>query len=110
VSGGESSIRLSSDDSEIRLSSVAGDLKVNLARRREDARSRISFVIVGSLGAIVACSFVSVWLAWFTGHDVADVEKIIQVLLSPVVGIVGAVTGFYFGEKQAETQRRADDS
>ncbi|HEY1932536.1 MAG TPA: hypothetical protein VGG99_11030 [Acetobacteraceae bacterium] len=31
-----------------------------------------------------------------------DLTRLVQAVLSPVVGIVGAVTGFYFGSRQAQ--------
>ncbi len=101
---------LSDDQSPISLSAVERDLSVRkLAVRREDARSRLSTIIVGSLGAIVVFSFLSLWIAWFTNHDSGDVVKVIEVILSPVIGIVGAVSGFYFGEKQRDAEPPSGD-
>jgi hypothetical protein len=70
-------------------------------RMREDARTRIAYIIVGSLAFIVLATFATIWLhAEIKSAD--DIVKIVQAVLSPVAGIVGAVMGFYFGARQAQ--------
>ena len=36
---------------------------------------------------------------WFTRFPVEDVMKIVQILLGPVIALVSAATGFYYGTK-----------
>jgi hypothetical protein len=33
--------------------------------------------------------------------DLKSIRSVIELILTPLVGLVGAVTGFYFGEKSA---------
>ena len=73
------------------------DEPVHVAKQREFARQWVALLIVGSLTIIVIGSFVLVWLKG-AASSIDDIIKLIQALIGPVVGIVGAVTGFYFGE------------
>jgi hypothetical protein len=73
-----------------------------IAARQEDARTWIAFIIVGSMAFIVFATFLLLWLHFDMIKTADDLTKLIQAVLSPVVGIVGAVTGFYFGSRQAQ--------
>jgi hypothetical protein len=35
-----------------------------------------------------------------------DVQALMTIVFAPLIGLVGAATGFYFGEKSSEDQRR----
>jgi hypothetical protein len=70
----------------------------SIAKRREDARWYIALIIVLLLAFIVIASFVSLWARGNTPVD--DVVKVIGAIIGPVIGIVGAVTGFYFSESR----------
>jgi hypothetical protein len=78
-------------------------------RIREFARQWIALIVVGSLAFIVVCSFISLWKVPHPSID--EVIKIIEAIISPVIGIVGAVTGFYFGESQRvqQSSQRTND-
>jgi hypothetical protein len=41
----------------------------------------------------------------FSSRPAADLKDILELLIAPVVGIVGAVTGFYFGSGGANPPR-----
>jgi hypothetical protein len=87
--------------SDVSAGASAAVQQQSLEGRREDARTAISLVIVGSFAFIIAAAFVVfVWRA--PNPSVDDIVKFCQVLISPVAGIVGAVTGFYFGATQAQ--------
>jgi hypothetical protein len=83
----------------ISLESISNEvfpkIEEHLLKIREDARNKIALMIVGSLCGIVLFSFITLWV----GKPIADIKEILEILISPVIGIVGAVTGFYFGEK-----------
>jgi type II secretory pathway component PulM len=68
--------------------------------RQEDARTRIALLIVGAFAIIVVVAILAIWVP--TARSVDEIVKIIQTVLSPLVGIVGAVTGFYFGARQGQ--------
>ena len=53
--------------------------------------------MVLSLFLIVFLSFVSLWC--IKDFQFADLKELLHILIPPVIGIVGAVSGFYFGEK-----------
>jgi hypothetical protein len=81
----------------------AGLEVTQISRIREHARGRIAFWIVGSLITIVVLSYAVFTLLIFRnpGVSFAELKDLTEILVAPVIGIVGAVTGFYFGEKQA---------
>ncbi len=79
--------------------------------KREDARSRIAYIIIGLFVAVLAACFYLAWMQLAAHRDKAtvdDVLKIVQAILSPVVAIVGAVTGFYFSSAQAAKREKPD--
>lgn len=69
------------------------------AQDREKVRGRIALILVFLLLGIVAVSFVAIW---FKMAPLTDVKGILELVLAPVVGLVGAVTGFYYGEKSKQ--------
>ena len=72
--------------------------------RREGARQLVSVIIVSALLFIVVASFVMLFLLGFRTNPpltIDELRTVLEVLLAPVVGIVGAVTGFYFGSGSA---------
>jgi len=73
-------------------------------------RAFTSRFIVGSLFAIVVCAFLllSIIALGGTGISVADLKDIIETLIAPVAGVVGAVTGFYFGERHRDMEATED--
>jgi hypothetical protein len=72
----------------------------SLEGRREDARTAISLMIVGTFAFIIAGAFVLFFRVPNPSAD--EIVKFCQALIGPVAGIVGAVTGFYFGASQAQ--------
>jgi hypothetical protein len=66
--------------------------------QREDTRKYLAILIVVPFILIVCFSFVSFWCVKSGGKLTPDdVVKFTSTLLTPVVAIVGAVTGFYYG-------------
>jgi hypothetical protein len=51
--------------------------------------------VVATFGILAACFFTS------SPPKIEDLRAVLEVILAPVVGIVGAVTGFYFGSGSA---------
>jgi hypothetical protein len=107
----EDAIRLSDN----RTSDVAKDIRLSgetasfsgvsrIPERREVARQYVSLMIVSSLLFIVVASFGMLVLLEIRSDPpftLNDLQQFLQILLAPVVGIVGAVTGFYFGSASA---------
>lgn len=67
------------------------------SRPYEDkARRYIAYLLIWLLIAICLTSFALVMM-W--PQKLADVLQLIQIILSPVVALVSAATGFYYGTK-----------
>jgi uncharacterized membrane protein len=67
------------------------------SRRHEDqARRNIAYLLISLLIAICIASFVLV-IGWPQTLD--KVVQLIQIVLSPIVALVSAATGFYYGTK-----------
>ena len=88
-----------SDEEEVEAS-LATPLRkpYDPAPAREKKRGEIALALVAALLFLLLAAFLSLWFKW---AEVAAVEGILEILLAPVVGLVGAVTGFYFGTKQS---------
>lgn len=85
---------------------VAGDVASDPAVRkvydpspeRESIRGKIAMQLMWLMGGVLAA------LALLAGYKVMPVDEVLMLvgaLLTPVVGLFGAVMGFYFGEKSA---------
>ena len=83
-------------------------------KEREGVRSWIAMSLIGLLAVIIISPFVLILLgvgcdALGPGSDVCrripdiSLKEIMDMLLTPMVGLVGAVTGFYFGENKNRT-------
>jgi hypothetical protein len=76
-------------------------------RGRERTRGRIAYILIGTLVSIVVATFLYIiWLsADFSGQSTDDLITMMQsvgtTLLAPLVGLIGAVIGFYFGGQTA---------
>jgi hypothetical protein len=57
--------------------------------------------------ALVSCIIIQLfglYAAFFVGKGVQDIKDLGEVLFAPIVGLVGAVVGFYFGAERAERE------
>jgi hypothetical protein len=76
-------------------------------RGRERTRGRIAYLLIGTLAAIVVATFsYIIWLSADFGQlSTNDLINVMQgvgtTLLEPLVGLIGAVIGFYFGGQTA---------
>lgn len=66
------------------------------SRTREWVRAAIALLLIGLLTGTIAASFAILWIGPF---GISDTKELLAVLLSPLVGLVGAATGFYYGSK-----------
>jgi hypothetical protein len=61
------------------------------------ARVGIAFLLVGLLVAVVLITTISAVSG--SSSQNATIENYLKIVLSPIIGIVGSVVGFYFGAK-----------
>lgn len=69
------------------------------AEARENVRGRLAYVVVGLFALLVILSLSFAYILVTDDPALQRLLQVIGVLLSPVVALVGAVTGFYYGEK-----------
>lgn len=62
--------------------------------KREIARSLIAYLLIGILAFIVIAAMVFLWAKPDRSKEMHD---LLEVLFAPMVALVGAVTGYYFG-------------
>lgn len=72
-----------------------------LRRNQEGIRSRLAVVIVLSIPVTIVLAFVVLCIvAIVDGVSVDDLKDVIAATLTPLVGLAGAVIGFYFGSQR----------
>lgn len=87
--------------------------KYDPAKARENIRGQIAMWLVWSFVGFVALAGLiglgtQIGCAWTKTCDAATTElktirALVELILTPLVGLVGAVSGFYFGEKSANS-------
>lgn len=75
--------------------SIPSDRPYDPTQHRETMRGVIALILVACLCFIVLFSLMFVVFC----IDTERLRTVLDTILSPVVGLVGAATGFYFGEK-----------
>lgn len=74
--------------------------KVQKVKVDDWARILLAFVLVGLLAFVVVLTAV---YAVGTPSKEAAIESYLKIVLSPIIGIVGSVVGFYFGARSADS-------
>ena len=65
---------------------------------REKIRGLIALILVCALVGVLAFALFSSWFVMEAGNR-SNIMNVLEVVLAPLVALVGAVTGFYYGEK-----------
>ena len=69
----------------------------NADQDRERIRGIVALSLVALLAVVVICSFIGL----ATGSTpMGDLKELLTIILGPLVALVGAATGFYFGGKK----------
>jgi hypothetical protein len=68
------------------------------AKDRESVRGRMAMTLIWLLVGVIGASLLTVWVVR-PEDGVEDLVEVLKLVFGPLVGLVGAVTGFYFGEK-----------
>lgn len=66
----------------------------NLDRHRENTRGMIALILVGLLAVVLLLAMGG--LIW-GNMEMKDLKELLTIILGPLVALVGAATGFYFG-------------
>jgi len=84
---------------EISASALARDVSgtVSIARQREYVREFLAKRLVLLLSALLAAGLLLIGLQRWTHVPVEAVTSFFQLVFSPVIALVSAATGFYFG-------------
>lgn len=70
------------------------------AEDRERVRGRIAQILVWLLVGIVVVSLgAGIGLGLRVEEGIESLKLVLELVLTPIIGLVGAVTGFYFGER-----------
>jgi di/tricarboxylate transporter len=64
-------------------------------------RGAIVIFLLAILGGTVAASFVALWVDAITAEDL---RTLLTLIFTPIIGLVGAATGFYYGGRTGGTQ------
>lgn len=64
---------------------------------REKVRGMIALVLVFLLVAIVAVSFLTLWIR---DPSFDNLKGLLELIFAPIIAVVGSATGFYFGSRQ----------
>ena len=81
-----------------------GAVKANVDPR-EPARRTIAYILLAMLGAIIGVTLAILFLP-DTVH-LQRAKDLVGLVLTPIIGLVGSVVGFYFG---AQTAQQAQQS
>jgi len=81
---------------------------------RETIRGTIALALVRALVCVIAAVVLTGLVTAYACHggsacnaetmDLKSIRAVIEMVLTPLIGLVGAVTGFYFGEKSASSR------
>jgi hypothetical protein len=69
------------------------------APERERKRGLIALVLVSALCGMIVLAFAFMFIMPLTTENIEALKSVLALIFAPIVGLVGAVTGFYFGEK-----------
>ena len=78
---------------------------------RENVRGLIAQALVWTLVVVIAAVVLSGLITAYACHakdacspeavEIKTLRAVVEIVMTPLIGLVGAVTGFYFGEKSA---------
>jgi hypothetical protein len=81
---------------------------------RETVRGTIALLLLWTLVLAIGCVVVTGIVTAYNCHikdactpetiELKSVRSVVELVLTPLIGLVGAVTGFYFGEKSANAR------
>jgi hypothetical protein len=76
----------------------AAPVPYNPERARENYRGIIALILIALMSALITASFA---LFWIHPDRSKDLQQFFSLIFGPVVALVGAATGYYFGSQSA---------
>jgi hypothetical protein len=74
----------------------APSIRYDPEQSRDKARALITYWLLGLLTMLFVATFITYWLMP-DKSDFANLKSLLEVLISPLIVLVSAATGFYFG-------------
>ena len=88
-----------STDPEPNVSAIPPTVPYDPAKDREQVRSQIAYLLIWLLIGAVCVLVISVFSKTV---GIGDLDKFSAAVLTPIIGLVGTVIGFYFGKEGAK--------
>jgi hypothetical protein len=84
-------------DNESDNKNVFQEEAYNPGPQEDSARRRIAYILLGLLSVVLIWALVSITLRPESDEHIV---KVLEIVLGPIIALVSAATGFYFGSKQ----------
>lgn len=102
------SLDLSHEPIEYRYSPYVEQKPYDPRPHEDAARRRIAYILLGLLGivvvwALIAITFVLPTIETTDETKIKYVTDVLQIILGPIIALVSAATGFYFGSKPSSS-------
>lgn len=65
--------------------------------KQEGTRHGIAWCLLGILSGTILAGFCTIWAG---DASIEDVKNFLPIVIAPVVGLLGAVMGFYYAERR----------
>ena len=72
-------------------------ISISITKQRENVREFLARGLVALLAATLAVGFLLIAFQHLTGVPLADIKTFFELIFGPLVALVSAATGFYFG-------------
>ena len=68
-------------------------------KERENVRGAVALLLIGLMAATIVASFILLWIHPDRSRELHD---LLALVFGPLVALVGAATGYYFGAQAAD--------
>ena len=75
----------------------------DISKEQETARATIAYLLLLLLAVTVALGFL---LLWAKPYHWDKLNALMQIVFGPIVALVGAATGYYFGAASAQSNKK----
>jgi hypothetical protein len=69
--------------------------------QRELVREKIALGLLGMLAVVLLFAFISIWLSKWLGMEIEMLRTVLTIIFGPLVTLVSAATGFYYGSRSS---------